>query len=121
MIAVAERPREATRVVDAREAHVIHASLIRPVLLAGAEPAVVIVATCVVFALLFVVGVHVATIGLAAFWLLVVHGLMVRVAKIEPLMTALYVRSLTGHDYYTAQARAHEPTRAPKPSIPAWR
>ncbi len=121
MTAAVERGRDGRTVTDEREAHVIHASLIRPVLLAGAEPAVVIVETCVVFALLFVVGVHLATIALAAFWLLVVHGLMVRVAKIEPLMTALYVRSLTGRDYYTAHARVHEPTLAPKPSIPAWR
>ena len=120
MLSVSERSPETARAIDAREAHVIHSSLIRPVLLAGAEPAVVIVESCVVFALLFVVGVHLATVALAAFWVVVVHGLMVRVAKVEPLMTALYVRSLTGRDYYTAHARVHEPTRVPKPSIPAW-
>ncbi|HWG33401.1 MAG TPA: VirB3 family type IV secretion system protein [Gemmatimonadaceae bacterium] len=107
--------------VDDRATHVIHASLIRPVLFAGAEPPVVIVETCVVFALLFVVGIHVTTVAIAVFWLTVVHSTMVWVAKQEPQMTMLYVRSLSGRDFYVAHARAHTPTPAPHPAIPAWR
>ena len=104
---------------DARAVHPIHVSLIRPVLFAGAEPAVVIVETCVVFALLFVVGIHLTTVAIAAFWLTVVHGTMVWVAKQEPQMTILYVRSLFGRDFYAPQALAHAATPAPKPSIVA--
>lgn len=104
---------------DGRAAHVIHTSLIRPVLFAGAEPAVVIVETCVVFALLFVVGIHVVTVAIAAFWLTVVHSVMVWVAKQEPQMTALYVRSLSGRDFYTPLAHAHISTPTPRPAIPA--
>ena len=104
---------------DGRAAHVIHASLIRPVLFAGAEPAVVIVETCVVFALLFVVGIHVVTVAIAAFWLTVVHSVMVWVAKQEPQMTALYVRSLSGRDFYAPLARAHMSTPTPRPAIPS--
>lgn len=104
---------------DARTVHPIHISLIRPVLFAGAEPAVVIVETCVVFALLFVVGIHLTTLAIATFWLTVVHGTMVWVAKQEPQMTILYVRSLFGRDFYSPQARAHAPTPAPKPSVVA--
>ncbi|MGH7618064.1 MAG: VirB3 family type IV secretion system protein [Gemmatimonadaceae bacterium] len=107
--------------VDRRDAHTIHSSLIRPVLLAGAEPSVVIVETCVVFALVFVVGIHLVTIALALFWLTAVHSVMVWVAKQEPQMTALYVRSLSGRDFYAPHARAHAPTPLPRPSIPAWR
>ena len=106
--------------VDGRATHVIHASLIRPVLFAGAEPPVVIVETCVVFALLFVVGLHVLTVAIALFWLTVVHSTMVWVAKQEPQMSALYVRSLSGRDFYAPHARAHAPTPAPRTSIPAW-
>lgn len=104
---------------DGRADHVVHASLIRLVLFAGAEPAVVIVETCVVFALLFVVGIHVVTIAIAAFWLTVVHSMMVWVAKQEPQMTALYVRSLSGRDFYTPLTRAHVSTPTPRPAIPA--
>ncbi len=103
---------------DGRASHVIHASLIRPVLFAGAEPAVVIVEGCVVFALLFLVGIHALTVAIAAFWLAVVHSGMVWVAKDEPMMTALYVRSLSGRDFYAPHARAHSVTRAPQSAIP---
>ena len=104
---------------DGRASHVIHGSLIRPVLFAGAEPCVVIVECCVAFALLFVVGLHLVTIAIAVFWLTAVHGVMVSVAKQEPQMTSLYVRSLSGRDFYAPQARVHAPIRAPRPSIPA--
>jgi type IV secretory pathway TrbD component len=107
--------------VDHRSAHAIHTSLIRPVLLAGAEPAVVIVETCVVFALLFVVGIHLVTIAIALFWLTVVHSVMVWVAKQEPQMTALYVRSLSARDFYAPLARANVQTPASQPAIPALR
>ena len=106
---------------EARTEHPIHSSLIRPVLLAGAEPAVVIVETCVVFALLFVVGIHLATLAIAIFWLTVVHGTMVWVAKQEPQMTTLYVRSLFGRDFYAPQAKVRARTSAPKPSITTLR
>ena len=104
---------------DPRAVHPIHISLIRPVLFAGAEPAVVIVESSVVFALLFVVGIHLATIAIVAFWLTVVHGTMLWVAKQEPQMTILYVRSLFGRDFYAPHAQASAPTPALKPSIVA--
>ena len=106
---------------DGRTARVIHTSLIRPVLFAGAEPSVVIVETCVVFALLFIVGIHLITIAIALFWLTTVHGVMVWVAKQEPQMTALYVRSLFARDFYAPHALAQTPTPPPRPAIPAWR
>ena len=105
---------------DDRTVHVIHASLIRPVLIAGAEPAVVILEASVVFALLFVVGFHFATVVIAGFWLGVVHSTMVWVAKREPLGSMLYVRSLASRDFYVPAARVHTSTPSPKPSIPAF-
>lgn len=106
---------------DERTTHIVHASLIRPVLFAGAEPAVVIVETCVAFALLFVVGLHVLTVAIALFWLTAVHSVMVWVAKQEPQMSSLYVRSLSGRDFYAPHARAHLPTPAPRPAVPVRR
>jgi type IV secretory pathway TrbD component len=101
------------------ELHVIHASLYRPVLFAGAEPGVVILEIATSFALVFGVGIHVATLALAAFYLTALHATMVSIAKDEPQMIALYVRSLAGHDFYFAHTRIHASPVAAKPSIPS--
>src|SRR5688572_29589960 len=89
---------------QAVEAHVIHASLYRPVLFAGAEPAVVVLEMTTAFALVFGIGLHVATVLLAAFYVTVVHSVMVWVAKQDAHMTALYVRSLSARDFYAPHA-----------------
>jgi type IV secretory pathway TrbD component len=103
---------------DERASHVVHTSLIRPVLIAGAEPPVVILEACVVFALLFVVGFHLVTIAIAAFWVGVVHSTMMWVAKSDPIASLLYVRSLSWRDFYVAAARTHTHTPEPLQSIP---
>ncbi len=100
--------------------HVIHASLVRPALYAGAEPAVVMVEISVVFALLFVVGFHLATLLLAGFWLTAVHSTMVWVAKQDPQMSTLYVRSLSAQDYYPARAGVHAAPAVVRSSVPSW-
>ena len=99
----------------------IHASLFRPILLAGAEPAVVVLEATTAFGLIFGIGLHVATVLLAAFYLTVVHALMVWVAKQDPHMTALYVRSLGARDFYAPHAGIHGPSAYARPSIPRGR
>ena len=108
------------RLSGAPGTHVIHASLVRPALYAGAEPAVVMVEVSVAFALVFVVGFHVITLLLALFWLTVVHGAMVWVAKQDPQMTTLYVRSLLAQDYYPAHAGVRTAPPAVRTSVPSW-
>ena len=103
------------------EAHVIHASLYRPILFAGAEPPVVVLEITTAFALVFGIGLHVVTALLAVFYLTVVHSLMVWVATQDAHMTALYVRSLAARDFYTPHARVHVASPAPAPSIPQGR
>ncbi len=100
------------------EAHVIHPSLYRPVLFAGAEPAVVVLEGTTAFALVFGVGLHVATVLLAVFYLTVGHAVMVWVAKQDPQMTALYVRSLGSRDFYPPHASVHAAPPPVHPSIP---
>ena len=100
------------------ERHPLHASLHRPVLFAGAEPAVVIVEVTTAFALVFGVGLHVATVLLAAFYLTVVHSVMVWVAAQDPQMSALYVRSLGAQDFYPARGGLHAGSLPVPPSIP---
>ena len=101
----------------AREEHVVHASLYRPVLLAGAEPAVVIVELSTAFALVFGIGLHMATVVLAVLYLTVVHGVMVWVAKQDANMTSLYVRSLAARDFYAPHASIHAATPVVRPSL----
>src|SRR5437879_6323803 len=83
----------------------IHPALYRPVLFAGAEPAVVVLEVTTAFALVFGVGLHVATVLLALFYLTVVHAVMMWVAMQDPQMIGLYVRSLGARDFYLARAR----------------
>ena len=69
----------------------------------------------------FGVGLHVATILLAAFYLTVVHAVMVWVATQDPQMTVLYVRSLGRRDFYPPHASVHGAGLPVHPSIPQGR
>jgi type IV secretory pathway TrbD component len=102
----------------APESHPIHASLVRPVLFAGAEPTAAMIEAVTAGMLLFGVGFHPATIALAAFYLTVVHGAMVWVAKQDPQMSQLYLRSLTGSNFYAPHAALWAPVVAVRPAIP---
>ena len=107
--------------MDTPERHPIHASLYRPVLFAGAEPAAVIVEVSTAFGLVFGVGLHLMTLLLAVFYLTVVHGIMVWVAKQDPQMSILYIRSLGAQDFYKPHAGIHGLTPSMKPSLPPAR
>ncbi len=103
------------------EAHVVHPALYRPVLFVGAEPAVVVLEVTTAFALVFGIGLHVATVLLAVFYLTVGHAVMVWVAKQDPQMTALYVRSLGSRDFYPPHTSVHGAPPPVHPSIPRGR
>ncbi len=105
----------------ALETHAIHAALYRPVLFAGAEPAVVVLEVTTAFALVFGVGLHVATVLLAVFYLTVVHAVMVWVATQDPQMIGLYVRSLGARDFYPPHASVHAAPPPVHPAIPGGR
>jgi type IV secretory pathway TrbD component len=85
---------------------VIHASLYRPVLFAGVEPAVAITEGAATLGLLVVVGLHVSTIVLAAVYVGIVHALAVRATASDPAISAVYIRSLKFRDYYPPHAHA---------------
>lgn len=101
--------------------HPIHPSLCRPILFAGAEPGVVIVEAAVVLALLFVVGIHVATVAVAVFYIGVVHAAVVRVTATDAQISQVYVRSLVARDYYPPHALLQAGTPAVRPAIPRAR
>jgi type IV secretory pathway TrbD component len=103
------------------EEHAIHAALYRQVLFAGAEPAMVVLEVTTAFALVFGVGLHVATVLLAVFYLTVVHAVMVWVATQDPQMIGLYARSLAARDFYPPHARVHAAPPPVHPAIPEGR
>jgi len=100
------------------EPHVVHASLVRPILFAGVEPAAAALEALTAGLLLFGVGFHVLTIALALFYLTVVHRALAQVASHDPQMSELYFRSLTARDFYAAHASVWTPVPAARPSIP---
>jgi type IV secretory pathway TrbD component len=100
------------------ESHVIHASLHREILIAGAEPAAVMIEVMTAGALLFGVGFHVSTFLLAGFYVTIVHAVMVWVAKHDAKMSRLYVRSLQGRDFYQAHASIHQTPPPAQAAIP---
>lgn len=103
------------------ELHPIHPSLVRPVLFAGAEPAAAILEVLTAGALLFGVGFRPAAIALAVFYLTVVHGVMVWVAKQDPQMSQLYLRSLAARDFYHPFSSLRAAIPATRAAIPPTR
>ncbi len=101
--------------------HVIHPSLYRPVLLAGAEPGFVIFEVSVIFALIFLVGLHLVTVVLALFYGTVFHSLVVWLSSQDAQISALYLRSLGYRDYYPATSSVHARSLAVRPSVPRAR
>ena len=85
---------------------IIHASLHRPVLFAGVEPAVAVTEGAATLGLAIVVGLHVSTIALAVLYLGVVHACVARATASDPEITAVYLRSLRYRDYYPPHAYA---------------
>ena len=71
--------------------------------------------------LLFGVGFHIAIIALAVFYVTVVHAVMVRLAAQDPQISQLYIRSLTGRDYYPAHSALNAPIVVVRPSIQSLR
>lgn len=96
----------------------VHQSLIRTPLYAGVDKGFLLVEACTVGFLFFAVGFHLATVFAAGVWVLVLHPLMVWVNAKDPLLAALYVRSLWGRDYYAPHASHRGRAPAAKPSIP---
>lgn len=84
----------------------IHASLHRPVLFAGVEPAIAITEGAITLSLLIVVGIHVVTLLLALMYVGVIHALVARATASDPEITAVYIRSLRYRDYYPPHAHA---------------
>lgn len=92
----------------------IHASLVRPVLLGGAERELVLVNTITVFALVLGLGPHPASLTLAVVLATAGHSALVLAARSDPQMFRVYVRHVRFQEFYPARALVHAP---PPPSV----
>jgi type IV secretory pathway TrbD component len=105
-------------VIEHHPSHVIHESLYRPVLFAGVAPGLAMLEVSTVFALVFLVGLHVFTFMLVALYIVVLHPLAVWVTARDPHMPAMYLRTLGMRDYYVPHAAPFTITPPSRPSIP---
>jgi type IV secretory pathway TrbD component len=96
----------------------VHQSLVRTPLYAGVEKGFLLFEVSTVGFLFFVVGFRLVTFVDAAVWVLVLHPLMAWVSARDPLLPALYIRSLTAKDYYAPNAAHRRKPTSPKPSVP---
>ena len=96
----------------------LHASLVRPILMGGADRGLALANGVIALALVFGIGFSWATITVAAALLGVGHVALVLLAKREPDLRALYFRHVQLAPFYPA--RPAEPRVAPlvHPSIP---
>jgi type IV secretory pathway TrbD component len=103
-----------------RVLHPIHASLIRPALFLGVDQSVAMLEGMILFGLLVGVGLHLATLALAGM-VMGLHTLLVWLTAQDPLITRVYLRTLSLKDYYTPAAPVRSRTAPVRPSIPLVR
>jgi type IV secretory pathway TrbD component len=85
---------------SARDRRRIHPSLIRPILFGGAEKGVAVVSFSAVIGVPLFAGVHLLTLGIAFVFAVPIHAMGVWLAKKDPLMIAVYLRSVFARDHY---------------------
>lgn len=101
-----------------RRLSIVHQSLTRPVLLAGAERQLAIANWITAAALILGGGLHWYTAGMGAFLLTVGHWALVQAAKFDPQLSQVYIRHIRYQEYYPARASVWAPAAHVRPSVP---
>lgn len=83
----------------------IHVSLIRPILLMGAERELVLISAIIAAVLVMSLERPLFAVVGVAFWALTVAALQ-RAAKNDPMLSRVYLRHTRYRSYYSAQSRA---------------
>ena len=96
----------------------IHPSLTRPLLLAGAERALVLANGTIITALILGVGFHWARLTVAILLGTVGHWALTRAAQHDPQLSRIYVRHVHYQAYYPACAAVQAPPPYIFPSVP---
>ena len=117
MAAAAHAPGIAGTAGTAPLRHPVHLALTRVPLVAGAPRTFVVSEALLVSILLFGVGLHVATVAVAGFYLLVCHPVAVLLAARDPLIAGVYLRSLAYRDGYDAAPRLDAPVLPVHPAV----
>jgi type IV secretory pathway TrbD component len=103
------------------EAHVIHSSLHRPVLMAGVDRGLVIVEATLVTALLVMGGMDWRTLSVAVLLIVVLHPAMAWATRADSAIAEVYVRSLGAQDFYPPVASWRARPAAVRPALPRGR
>ena len=107
--------------VTIRRRNRVYKSLHRPLTYLGVERTVVAIEGTLCAALLFGIGLSLATLGLIAMVMLIVHPAMVWVTAKDPQATEILLRTRAYADFYTTHAGLRKTGRKPRPSIPPGR
>jgi type IV secretory pathway TrbD component len=99
----------------------IHQSLVRPILLAGAERRLAILNWLFMAALIFGVGLHLYTLALATLLGTVGHWGLRQAAKFDPQLSEVYVRHLHYQRFYPPSADVTAPVAPIHPAVPQIR
>jgi type IV secretory pathway TrbD component len=100
------------------EAHVIHAALHRPVLMAGVDRGLVIVEATLVTALVVMGGLDWRTLSVAAVLVVALHPAMAWATRADSMIAEVYVRSLGAQDFYPPAASWRARPAAVRAAIP---
>ena len=82
----------------------LHASLVRPILLAGAERELVLINVILIAVLLLGIGPHPLSLTTTVFLATAGHSGLVLAARFDPQMWRVYSRHVVHRTYYPARA-----------------
>ncbi len=82
----------------------IHPSLVRPILLAGADRRLVLLNLTLIILLIFGVGIHLTTILAALFFAVIGQGILIRITQYDADFLQVYLRHIRYRDFYLAQS-----------------
>lgn len=103
---------------SARERRRIHPSLIRPVLFGGVERGVAVVSFAAAVGIPLFAGLHVLTLAIAFLFAVPIHALGVWLARRDPQMIAIYLRSISARDHYVPWGLRRTRPAPVRPCIP---
>jgi type IV secretion system protein VirB3 len=103
---------------DDRRVSVLHQSLTRPILLAGAERQLALANWITAAGLILGAGLHWYSIAMGVFLLTFGHWALVQAAKFDPQLSRVYIRHIRYQDYYPGRASIDAPPPHIRPSVP---
>jgi type IV secretory pathway TrbD component len=104
--------------MPALSSHRIHPALWRPILIGGIDRGFLILEATLVMALVVMGGLAWTTLSIAAVLVGVLHPSIAWATRIDPEISVVYVRSLSGQDFYPPVGRLGARPAAVHPALP---